>query len=186
MNILLKFCTLQIQFNLNKINHRNWNVWEIYFSLSAVGKNRGLLKSKSQAKTSQTLLYRHYIFLFLLNLVKFLDKCYDEGESVCSQKVKEAEDKFGSLKILTVFRLALHRVNWKPVYFTNFWGIKSRIYDACEISNCRDKNIFHGYLDTSTFIGFLSFLLQKYFVWQGDASKSKMDAILWVNFNLIS
>ena len=97
-------------------------------------------------------------------------------ERECSQKVKEAGDKFGSLKILTVFRLALHRVNWKPVYFTNFWGIKSRIYDACEISNCRDKKhipwIF-GY--ESLDIGFLSFLLQKCISCDDDASSKKQN-----------
>ena len=176
MNILLKFCTLQIQFNLNKINHRNWNVWEIYFSLSVVGKNRGLLKSKSQAKTSKHFYIGITFFCFYWIWSNFwINVTTRRRESESSQKVKEAEDKFGSLKILTVFRLALHEVNWKPVYFTNFWGIKSRIYDACEISNCRDKNIFRGYLDTSTNIGFLSFLLQKYFMWRerGDASKKQ-------------
>ena len=63
MNILLKFCTLQIQFNLNKINHRNWNVWEIYSSLSAVGKNRELLKS---SKNSQNIFILALHF-FVLN-----------------------------------------------------------------------------------------------------------------------
>ena len=127
--------------------------------------------------SSKIFLYWHYRFFLFLTKIwsNFFDKYYNKRERVYSQKVKEAEDKFGSLKILTVFRLALHEVNWKPVYFTNFWGIKSRIYDACEISNCRDKNIFRGYLDTSTNIGFLSFLLQKYFMWRerGDASKKQ-------------
>ena len=72
-------------------------------------------------------------------------------------------DKFGwSLN----FRLQLfsshYEANWKPLYFTNFWGIKSRIYDSCEISNCRDKNRFYGYLDTRTF-QLLSSNQQKYF-----------------------
>ena len=130
--------------------------------------------------SSKIFWYCHY--RFFLSLTKFGQIFWiniTTNERARSQKVKEAGDKFGSLKILTVFRLALHEVNWKPVYFTNFWGIKSRIYDACEISNCRDKNIFRGYLDTSTNIGFLSFLLQKYFMWREVMrQKSKMNAIL--------
>ena len=172
MNILLKFCTLQIQFNLNKINHRNWNVWEIYSSLSAVGKNRELLKS---SKNSQNIFILALHFFFVLNAEFGQIFGINEEERVFA-KSQGGGDKFGSLKILTVFRLALHQVNWKPVYFTNFWGIKSRIYDACEISNCRDKKhipwIF-GY--ESLDIGFLSFLLQKCISCDDDASSKKQN-----------
>ena len=57
-----------------------------------------------------------------------------------------------------------YKANWKPLYsvFYQFLGIKSKIYDSCEIWNCRDKNRFYGYLDTRTF-QLLSSNQQKYF-----------------------
>ena len=58
-------------------------------------------------------------------------------------------DKFGSLNFDRVFKTALPG-KLKTCVFYQFCGIKTRIYDACEIWNCRDKNRFCGYLDTRT------------------------------------
>ena len=100
--------------------------------------------------------------LFSVYICEVILKQLKEGKNIWQGRLVWW-DKFGwSLN----FRLQLfsshYEANWKPLYFTNFWGIKSRIYDSCEISNCRDKNRFYGFLDTRT-IQLLSSEPQKYF-----------------------
>ena len=106
MNILLMLCTLQIHFNLNKINHRN--VRDLFFIVCCWQEPRAF---KIKQKLTKYFYIGITLLFFVLNAEFGQIFGINEGERECSQKAKEAEDKFGSLKILTVFRLALHRVN---------------------------------------------------------------------------
>ena len=129
---------------------------EIYFSLSVLGTERANILNSYFGN------FRWKKKLFSVYICEVILKQLKEGKNIWQGRLVWW-DKFGwSLN----FRLQLfsshYEANWKPLYFTNFWGIKSRIYDSCEISNCRDKNRFYGFLDTRT-IQLLSSEPQKYF-----------------------
>ena len=155
MNILLKFCTLQIPFNLNKINHRNWNVWDLFFIVCSWHRKSQHFEFLLWEFQMEKKLFSVYICEVILKQLK-------DGKNIWQGRLVWWDKFCWSLN----FRLQLfsshYEANWKPLYFTNFWGIKSRIYDSCEISNCRDKNRFYGFLDTKT-IQLLSSKPQKYF-----------------------
>ena len=122
MNILLKFCTLQIQFNLNKINHRNWNVWDLYFIVCCW---QGVPGNRIRATTFENLTFRQKLgkYFYWHQSILFFKRSFGQifllRVSELCKKVKR-QDKFGSLNFDSVFSGWHYKANWKPVYFTNF------------------------------------------------------------------